>query len=297
MDKSYSLIKNISIHSSKVKSIDELKDFYEKGLFSDSRMWDDFIPENEINDLGAAINSRLRNRMSQLSLGVYSVLENGPEKNIKDDDEICLFTGFGEIETTNQIIKSIVLEKFMLVSPTLFHNSVHHTSLGYYTIIKKLHNSCITISDGLDTGRSFVEYIKKRALLDKGLVVVSGEEYSSFHELDRKVCKKIIPSFIAYKIDKDQSSGFRFVSEFKDLSELKKIPLFKESENIIVARNIFLKLKDKVDKNILTEHPLVFDNPCGIIYRLSFPFAFNLKGRSMVIEEQNGKFQYFEVII
>ncbi len=293
MYKSY--ITDIAFINSNTRSGNELNNLFKDGFFSNEKKWETYNLSNDIQALYEGINSRLKNRMSQLSLGVYNVLENGPGKNLKEDEEIFLFTGFGEIDTTDKIIKSILIEKFNLVSPTLFHNSVHHTSLGYYTIVKNVHNTCATISDGVCTNLSFINYIKKREKINKPFIIVGGEEYSKFYELDKINNYKIAPAFVSYRIIQDQNKGFNFCGIFNNLEELFKNDSFKKAGTILTDKNTFLKIKKSIDKKVLTEYPLVLDNPCGIILRLAFPFYFNIKGTSLVIEETNNKFYCFEV--
>lgn len=293
MSKSY--ITDIAFINSKTRSGVELNALFNDGFFNDEKKWTTYNLSNDIQALYEGINSRLKNRMSQLSLGVYHVLENGPGKNLKEDEEIYLFTGFGEIETTDKIIKSIIIEKYNLVSPTLFHNSVHHTSLGYYTIVKNVHNTCATISDGICTNLSFINYLKKRELVNRQFIVVGGDEYSQFYELDKINNYKIVPAFVSYRIIPDKNSGFNFCGISNNLEELFENDSFKRAKTIIADKNTFIKLKKNIDKNVLTEYPLVLDNPCSIILRLAFPFYFNIKGTSLVIEEINSKFYYFEV--
>ena len=295
--KKYSLITDIAFLNSNTKTSGELDNLFSNGFFSDEKKWENYKLSNDIQSLCEGINSRLKNRMSQLSLGVYNVLERGPGKNLKEDEDIYLFTGFGEIETSNQIIKSIIIDKFNLVSPTLFHNSVHHTSLGYYTILKKAHNTCATISDGVENNYSFISFLKKREKINKSFITVGGDEYSSFYELDQLSKYKIVPAFVAYRITPGMEKGFIFGDILSSLDDLINLEVFKNASTILSDKKTFLKLNKDFNKNILTEFPLVLDNPCGIILRLALPFYFNIKGTSIVIEEIDNKFYYFEVIL
>jgi hypothetical protein len=295
--KKYSLITDIAFLNSNTKTTEDLNNLYNEGFFQDEKKWKNYNLSNEIQSLTESINSRLKNRMSQLSLGVFNVLEKGPGEKLKSNEEIYLFTGFGEIETTNQIIKSIVIDKFNLVSPTLFHNSVHHTSLGYYTILKGVHNTCSTISDGLNNNISFVNFLIKREELDKTFIVVGGDEYSDFYKLDQLNQYKIVPSFVAYRVISKMDKGFVFGGIANNFDELINLDIFKSALTIFADKKTFLKFDKSKNKNILTEYPLVLDNPCGIILRLSLPFYFNIKGTSLVIEEINNKFYYFEVFL
>ena len=233
--------------------------------------------------------------MSQLSLGIHDILENGPGKSLSEDEKIYLFSAFGEIETTNKIIKSIILDNYSLVSPTLFHNSVHHTSLGYYAIIKGIHNSCATISDGLATNFSFINYIKKREQLNESYILASGEEYSTFFELDQTLSLKIIPAFVSYRITPFYDIGFCYKGVVDSLEDLKKISIYKNASTIFADRETFLILKSMTNKKVITEYPIILDNPCGIIFRLAMPFYFMIRGLSLVIENIDNKIHYFEV--
>jgi hypothetical protein len=295
--KKYSLITDISFVNSNTKTVEELIELFKNDFFNDENKWKDYNLSSDIQSLYEGINSRLKNRMSQLSLGVYNTLENGPGKKLKSDEEIYLFTGFGEIETTNKIIKTIIMDKFNLVSPTLFHNSVHHTSLGYYTIVKNIHNTCSTISDGMDNNLSFINYMNKRDKIDKPFVIVAGEEYSDFYKLDKINQYKIMPAFVSYRISQSIDKGFKFGGVLDSLDDFKNLDAFNKASIIFTDKNTFSKLKNNREKKVLTEYPLVLDNPCGIILRLALPFCFNIKGSSLVIEEINNKFYYFEVVL
>ncbi|MCK4798057.1 MAG: hypothetical protein KAT05_11780, partial [Spirochaetes bacterium] len=261
----------------------------------DEKKWQNYNLLNVIKGLGNSINSRLRNRMSQLSLGVFNVLENGPGRNLSVNEEICLFNAFGEIETTNKIIKGIILDNYSLVSPTLFHNSVHHTSLGYYTIIKSIHNSCVAISDGLSTNFSFINYIKMREQINSSFIIASGEEYSSFFELDQTMSLKIIPAFVSYRVTPLTEKGFCYAGVVNSLEDLKQLEIYKKALTIFADKETFFILKSDVDKRVITEYPIILDNPCGIIFRLAVPFYFKIKGLSLVIERVKNKIYYFEV--
>ena len=298
MINSYINITDISFLNSNTNTLDDLNILYKKGLFTDKEKWNNYKLSGDLPDLGKSISSRIKNRMSQLSLGVLDVMENGPEKNLAEDEELCLFTGFGEIETTNKIVKNVVIDKHQLVSPTLFHNSVHHTSLGYYTIIKKKHNSCITISDGLRTNLSFISYINYMAKAKRGIVVISGDEYSSFFELDKTTDVQLFPAFIAYRINFSDNSGFRFIGDFNSLNNVLTNDKFIAATKIMCDKNTFLELEPKKNnKELLAEYPLVLDSPCSLVFRLAMPFFLNFKDKSLVIHRAEDKYYLFEVVL
>ncbi|OHD21757.1 MAG: hypothetical protein A2086_11600 [Spirochaetes bacterium GWD1_27_9] len=291
----YSMIEDISILNSYIKTKEDIKKYYEEGLFSSSQKFENFSFIKEISTAVVNINPQLKKRMSQMSLGVFYVIEEGPGKNLANNEEIYLFSGFAEIDTTDKIIKNIVIDDMELVSPTLFHNSVHNTPLGYYTIIKKKHNYCTTISDGLATNLSFINYIKNKVLIDEKFVVITGEETSPFFELDQSVKLNIVSSFISYRITPFCEKGFKFVGIFDNLEEIINSSMFFDSKSLFVDKKYFYELKNKTDKKIYTEYPLKQDNPSGIIFRLALPFYLDILGNSLIIEEIEGKFYLFEV--
>ena len=296
MNNSYINITEISFLNSNTNTLEDLNSLYKDGLFSDKEQWSNYNLSVDLPCLGRSISSRIKNRMSQLSLGVLDVMENGPEKNLDEDEELCLFTGFGEIETTDKIVKNVIIDKHQLVSPTLFHNSVHHTSLGYYTIIKKKHNSCITISDGLRTNLSFISYVDYMAKSKKKIVVISGDEYSSFFELDIIRNINLFPVFIAYRMSYTDNTGFRFIGVFDTLNDILAADNFLSAGKIIADKDTFLDLMTKKsNKELLTEYPLVLDSPCSLVYRLAMPFIFNFKGETLVIHKDDNKYYLFEV--
>jgi hypothetical protein len=296
MKKKYSMIENISFINSNTNKKEDFIKLYDSGLFENISN-DKYLLQTEIKNLGETINSRLRNRMSLMSLGVYNALENGPGINIRPDEELSLFTGFGEIETTNIILKNILIEKLQHVSPTHFHNSVHHTSLGYYTIIKGMHNPCITISDGLSTNLAFIHYIQKRILINSNFTVIVGDEYSDFFKLDMNKSLNLVPVFGAYRILTDSDKGFCFNGVYQSIEDLTKTDLYKNASTIIADKETFLNLKNKIDKKLLTDYPAFLDNPCSIALRLAFPFYFDIKGTTLVLQNASDKFYCFEVIL
>lgn len=298
--KDYFKLTDIAILNSNASSIEEFNKLFQSNLFSDINKINDYNLNYNIDNIANNISSRLKNRMSPLSIGICSALDNGPGKNLSENEEITLFTSFGEIDITDKIIKNIIIDKYEHVSPTLFHNSVHHTPLGYYTIIKKINNRCITVSDGLNTNESFINFLKYNSLLEESFVAVHGDEYSAFFDLDKTTeKKKLFPTFISYRIIKSKNNtGFRYISAFDSADELFKSEEFLKSNNIFAGKDIFIKIKDDIkNKKLFTEYPMVFDNPCAVIYRLAMPFYFNIKGLSLVTEKINDKYHLFEVKI
>lgn len=292
----YSLIQDISIINSFSRNKSDFIKLFENNLFSDKSQWNNNLLNKEIIDLEKGVTSPLKKRMSQMSCGIFNSLEDGPGKNLLNNEEIYLFTAFGEIDTTDKIIKNITVDNMDLVSPTLFHNSVHNTPLGYYTIIKKINNYCGTISDGTLTGVSFVNFLKRRTLINDSFVITSGEEYSSFFDLDKTESLTIRPCFISYRITPGTDKGFKYLGYFNNWNDIKNTSEYKEAKYIIVNKNIYDESSATFNnKIIMSEYPIVLDNPCAPIFRLALPFYFQLKNNSLVIEIDDNKIHLFEV--
>jgi hypothetical protein len=291
----YSLITDICLLNSQHKTKEEFQSLFKENLFSDETKWSNYSLSESIDGIYGLISSPLKKRMSSMSLGIYYVIENGPGGNLSESEEIYLFSGFAEIDTTDNIINEITVNNYDLVSPTQFHNSVHNTPLGYYTIITKKHNYCTTISDGLLTNSSFTNFIKYRCQLDESFVISAGDEYSGFYELDKTVQLEIKPVFISYRIIPDKDKGFKFIGEYETLEKLKENEIYKNAKSVFSDKESFFSLKKDLNRKIYSEYPVVKDNPCGIIFRLSLPFLFDLKENSAVIDKTENGYSLFEV--
>lgn len=289
-------IDNISYYNSRVLDKSDMIELFNDGVFSDSDKWNQIVISEKTDEIKKSVNSPLKKRMSQLSLGIYNVLNSSFADLSLKDGEIYLFTGFGEIETTNKIIKSLTIDKHKVVSPTFFHNSVHNTPLGYYTIINKIHNYCTTISDGMDTNRSFITFLKYKLLLCSSFVVAAGEEYSDFYKYDRINNYQVYPSFVSYRILPSTEKGLRYIGSFESMKMLQSLDWYNEVDNIFSTPSI-LESNDFGNKKLFTDYPVSADNPISIIIRLSMPFFLDIKGISLVIECVDGKFECFEVLL
>ena len=295
MKQEFTYIKDIHFINSNVSSLDTLKEMYSNGVFSRVQLSDTLSPE--ISGLTDNIKTPLKRRMSQLSLGAFEALQQGGAKNLREEDEIYLFTSFAEIDTSNKIIADLELNNSKLVSPVLFHNSVHNTPLGYYTIINKYQNYCLAVSDGINTGKSFVDLIKFLVKVNPEFVIVGGDEHSSFYELEIKYNYCLFPNFVSYKMvrNENEQKGFFLKLEnvtWKDIE--KSLP---EYDRVIADKESFLALDGKLETELLTEYPIVADSPISIITRLSLPFMLELSGKTAVIGQFGGKYFLFEVII
>lgn len=295
MKQEFTYIKDIHFINSNVSSLDTLKEMYSNGVFSRVQLSDTLSPE--INGLTDNIKTPLKRRMSQLSLGAFEVLQQGGAKNLREEDEIYLFTSFAEIDTSNKIIADLELNNSKLVSPVLFHNSVHNTPLGYYTIINKYQNYCLAVSDGINTGKSFVDLIKFLVKVNPEFVIVGADEYSSFYELEIKHDYCLFPNFVSYKMIKNENEQKGFFLKFENVTWKDIEKSLPEYDRVIADKESFLALDGKLETELLTEYPIVADSPISIITRLSLPFMLELSGKTAVIGQFGGKYFLFEVII
>lgn len=289
-------LENISFLNSNAATHEEFNLLFKEGLFNDEKKWDDFKLSKEIKGLMDSINSRKKYYMSKLSLGVYNVLENGPGPEIKKNEEIYLFSGFTEIETISKIGKMFVQDNYS-INPAVFPNSVHHISLCYYTILKNISNYCATITDGLTTNLSFINFIKNRIKIAENFIVISGDEDSEFFQNEISTPLEIYPTYVSYKVIPKKQSGFKYIDKFNSIDKIKELDIFENAKNIFCDKKTFFKLKNIKDKNIYSEYPIVKDQPCGIAFRIALPFYFNIKGKSLVIDESKESYNLFEVNI
>ena len=260
----YSSISDVSIYNSESKTKEDFIKLYNGGIFSDDSKWENYSIKPKIDGIMTGINNPLVKRMSGMSLGIYQAYQAGPKNNLKPTEDMFLVSGFSEIDTTNKIISNIEIEGDRIVSPTLFHNSVHNTPLGYVTIIDKIHNYCLTISDGLSTGESFINYMKYRNKQENSFVVLSGEEYSDFYGLDKTVKKNIYPSYCAFRVTPNTKDGYKIIGTSEKLKDID----LSGYDSIFADKETFLELKKTTDKKIYTDYPIILDNPCSIIFRL-----------------------------
>lgn len=295
MKQEFAYIKDIHFINSVVSSLESFKEMHRNGVFSRAELSENL--SQEIPGLSDNIKSPLKRRMSQLSLGIFQALQNGGAKNLQEDDEIYLFTSFAEIDTSNKIIADLELNNSKLVSPVLFHNSVHNTPLGYYTIINKLHNYCLAVSDGINTGKSFVDLIKFLVKVNPRFIIVAGDEHSSFYDLEIKYNYQLFPHFISYKIEKSENeqTGFFFKSEWETWQNV--ADSISEYDHVIADKETFTNLEGKVKAELLTDYPIAADSPISIIIRLAFPFILGLPGKTAVIGQCDGKYFLFEVVL
>ena len=121
-NKTKSLITDINYYTSSIKNSSDLKKLYAQGILHTTEK--ELFPQS-IDGIMDGVDSRLKTRMSKLSLEIFHALGNSVSKDLAPTEEIYLFTSFAEIETTKLIIEDIVINKSRLISPTLFHNSVH----------------------------------------------------------------------------------------------------------------------------------------------------------------------------
>ena len=297
MNEKYTMITDIAFLNSEAKSDEDFHRLFSNHLFTDESKWDNFKLSDEIDGMMDKINARMKYYMSKMALGIYNVLDDGPGKNIEEDDEIYLFSGFPEIGTVSKIGNIIMTDDYS-INPAIFPNSVHHISLCYYAILKKISNYCATITDGLSTKFSFINFIKNRVKIKENFIVVTAEENAAFFEYEIEKVLNIVPSFASYKVVPNSDKGFIFRGVVESIDDLRSLEIYKNARSIFVDKATYFILKkvDK-DKDVYCESPIVKDNPCGIIFRLAFPFYFSIKGISIVVEKIGDKYFYFEVNI
>lgn len=282
-------ISDISLLSGSIHSLADVSVAQACQAFSDPSKFG-YFDEAERSPLTQYVDSPLRKRMSELSIGIYACL-NQIKSTIVPTEQIYLFSGFAEIETTNKIIKSIIDEKSMIVSPTLFHNSVHNTPLGYFTVINKMHNYCTTISDGLNTNKSFADFLRLRVQLQDSFIATAGEESSGFYSLDTTQNITIRPAYIAYRITPSKN-GIQLLDSVTSLDGID----YNKYQNVIADKQTFDKLYGKVH-DLYTEWAITADMPCSIVFRLAMPNILGWSGRTLVIDKAKtgDSYSLFEV--
>lgn len=106
------------------------------------------------------LSSRLKRRMSRLiQMTIATTHAARAGFPLADDIPLVFGSANGEINTIGSVIKDIFQEQ-ALVSPSQFHNSVHNSAPGYWSILTKLHHASTTISaDNLTFGYSLMQAI------------------------------------------------------------------------------------------------------------------------------------------
>ncbi|WP_372365837.1 beta-ketoacyl synthase chain length factor [Candidatus Uabimicrobium sp. HlEnr_7] len=136
------------------------------------------------------IPSRLRRRMSFLTQMIV-LCASRCLQNVTYDSKnlaIILATGWGELETTEKLLLSIVEnnEGPVFLSPTQFHNSVHNTAAGYLGIALKVQGPTLTISQENQSLETALE--AATLLISSGqtalALVGGGDTYFRFSVLD-----------------------------------------------------------------------------------------------------------------
>jgi hypothetical protein len=270
-------ISDISLLSGSIRSLSDVAAANDCKVFSDPDKFG-YFDEAPKESLAQYVDSPLRKRMSGLSIGIYACL-NQIKSSITPDEQMYLFSGCAEIETTNKIIKAIINEQSSIVSPTLFHNSVHNTPLGYFTVINKMHNYCTTVSDGLDTNKSFADFLRLRIQLPGSFIATAGEDSSEFYSLDTTRDITIRPAYIAYRITPSK----RGISILDRVNDLDKID-YSMYQNVITDKATFDILNGKVS-HLYTDWAITADMPCSLVFRLAMHNILGWTGRTLVIDK------------
>jgi hypothetical protein len=293
----YKVIEDISFCDGTGTTREELTEKFQNGYFSDPDQWSDPLLVMDSRTISRAIPSRLTKRMSDMSLGICYVMQEGPVQTLTPDRDIYLFTGFGEIETTRKIINAIKIDGDHLVSPTLFHNSVHNTPLGYCTIINKLHNYCTTITDGRSTTDGFINYLNLLGDFNQPAVITSGDEYSHLFNLDSGEKNEIVPFFTACTVRKGNDKGFRYLGCFDDINMVKDELENNSYDRVAGDIETFHQLQDEIAIPLLTDYPITRHNPVAIACRLALPFYLDIPGKTMVVQKSGDTYHCYEVLL
>ena len=155
----------------------------------------------------------------------------------------------------------------------------------------------MAVSDGINTGKSFVDLIKFLVKVNPEFVIVGGDEYSSFYELEIKHDYCLFPNFVSYKMVRNENEQKGFFLKFENVTWKDIEKSLPEYDRVIADKESFLALDGKLETELLTEYPIVADSPISIITRLSLPFMLELSGKTAVIGQFGGKYFLFEVII
>ncbi|GEM_PF-2559904 len=95
--------------------------------------------------------ARLKRRMSRLiQMTVSTTFQARQAWDDSADAPLVFGSANGEINTIGSVLSDIFKEP-PLVSPSAFHNSVHNSAPGYWSILTKLHHASTTISAGETT--------------------------------------------------------------------------------------------------------------------------------------------------
>jgi Beta-ketoacyl synthase, N-terminal domain len=152
-------ITGVSIIFPGVTNLREFKSFLNRSDY-DIKNEELSIPSSEL------LPARMKRRMSPLTqMTIQSTSEARMNLDLPNTVPFIFGSANGEINTIGRVMQSI-LDPEDMVSPTLFHNSVHNTAPGYWSIVSGLRDPSNTVSGGVLT----TEY----TLLDAWIKMQSG---------------------------------------------------------------------------------------------------------------------------
>lgn len=123
-----------------------------------SRMIPSALPANE---------ARRTTTVIRLALKVIESIEYGP--NIS----VVFASSEGDLDITDKICKALATEEKM-VSPTLFHNSVHNAPAGYFSIAADMKTPSISLSAGDNTfSAGLIEAVTQVLVEDSDVLLVA----------------------------------------------------------------------------------------------------------------------------
>ncbi len=122
--------------------------------------------------------SRVKRRMSRLTqMVIHTTYQAREVAGLLDTDlPLILGTANGEIEAMGSILQTMFSDP-PYISPSLFHNSVHNTAAGYWSILGKKHQGSTTITAGDLTGEySLLDAISRLDTRTKLIQLTAGDE-------------------------------------------------------------------------------------------------------------------------
>lgn len=133
-----------------------------------SRMVPSSLPANE---------ARRTTTVIRLALKVIESIEYG------SDTSVVFSSSEGDLDITDKICKTLSTKEKM-VSPTLFHNSVHNAPAGYFSIAADMKTPSISLSAGDNTFSAGLIEATTQVLIEKNDVLLVAYDNITPNDLD-----------------------------------------------------------------------------------------------------------------
>lgn len=140
------------------------------------------------------IPAKHRRRMSMLTKMIHVAADeclksSSFDRGNMEDMGVVVATEWGEIQTVTNLLAQVTQkeEEEVVVSPTMFHNSVHNTAAGYLGIIWGIKGPTLTVSQGFHSFEAALEsasLLIKMRQVDK-VLVGTGDMFFDFAALDK----------------------------------------------------------------------------------------------------------------